>query len=79
MVHSPGALLLHFVSGKSDQVQFRHDRMTGETIRINVASNGTASNSMADDDFYPSISIDGNRGVFSFNATNLVPNDKTVQ
>jgi Tol biopolymer transport system component len=58
---------------------FRHDRMTGETIRINVSSNGTASNSVADDDFYPSISIDGNRVVFSSKATNLIPDDKNGQ
>lgn len=54
---------------------FRHDRMTGQTIRINVASNGAASNSPMTGAPYPSLSFDGNLASFSSLATNLVSGD----
>jgi len=56
---------------------FMHDRLTGETIRASVASDGTQAN--RDCGFYPtflifgpSISADGRYAVFSSFATNLV-------
>jgi Tol biopolymer transport system component len=56
---------------------FVHDRLTGETTRVSVASDGTQAN--RDCGFYPtflifgpSISADGRYAVFSSFATNLV-------
>lgn len=54
---------------------FRHDRMTGETIRVNLASSGAAANRPLVPGAFPTSSADGNRVSFSSEATNLVPDD----
>jgi hypothetical protein len=57
-------------NGQSDV--FRHDRVTGETVRVSVASGGgqaTGSSSMA------TISDDGNLIAFTSSAFDLAPND----
>ncbi|HEY6175886.1 MAG TPA: Ig-like domain-containing protein [Kofleriaceae bacterium] len=51
---------------------FRHDRVTGGTIRVSVASDGTQANN---DSFTPEISGDGNLVVFASSAFNLVASD----
>ena len=51
---------------------FVHDRETGETRRVSVASDGTQANSMAN---YITLSGDGRFVGFSSHASNLVPND----
>ena len=51
---------------------FVHDRVTGETMRVSVASDGTQGNSMSDT---PSISADGRYVAFSSYASNLVDGD----
>lgn len=60
---------------------FVHDRQTGQTVRVNVASDGTQANAVsvgADDDgccVSPSISADGRTAVVMTLASNLVPGD----
>jgi len=51
---------------------FIHDRSTGITERVSVASNGEKGNNGS---HYPSISADGRHVVFLSSATNLAPND----
>jgi Tol biopolymer transport system component len=51
---------------------FVHDRVTGETTRVSVASDGTQGNDYSS---YPSISADGRHVAFRSNATNLVVGD----
>jgi WD40-like Beta Propeller Repeat len=51
---------------------FVHDRLTGQTTRVSVASDGTQGNGLSDD---ADISGDGRYVVFSSLANNLVPND----
>jgi Tol biopolymer transport system component len=51
---------------------FVHDRHTGQTSRVSVASNGTQGNHWAR---LPSISADGRYVAFSSDASNLVPGD----
>jgi Tol biopolymer transport system component len=51
---------------------FFHDRQTGETSRVSVASDGTQGNANS---FDPSISADGRYIVFGSMANNLVPGD----
>ena len=51
---------------------FVHDRITNETSRINVTSDGTQANSHS---FNNSISADGRYIVFDSSASNLVAND----
>lgn len=51
---------------------FRHDRVSGETIRISIASDGTQADG---DSGLPSISDDGRYIVFQSNAENLISND----
>ncbi len=51
---------------------FVHDRQTGQTTRVSVASDGSQGNDTCD---YPSISADGRFVVFSSYSTNLVPGD----
>jgi Tol biopolymer transport system component len=48
---------------------FAHDRSTGVTTRVSVASDGTVANGSS---FDPAISADGRHVTFSSNATNLV-------
>ena len=56
---------------------FLHDRQTGETTRVSVASDGTQGNSHSDTGYsgYPIISIEGRYVVFSSVASNLVNGD----
>ena len=51
---------------------FVHDRQTGQTARVSVASDGTQANGTSD---FAAVSADGRRVVFSSNASNLVPGD----
>ena len=51
---------------------FVHDRQTGETSRVSVASDGTEGNGQSDE---PSISADGRYVAFASEASNLVPGD----
>ena len=51
---------------------FVHDRKTGGTIRISVASDGTQGDGVS---YSPSISADGRHIAFYSEATNLVPGD----
>ncbi|MGQ9682757.1 MAG: hypothetical protein ACUVX9_09495 [Anaerolineae bacterium] len=57
-------------NGKRDV--FIHDRQTGQTTRVSVASDGTQGNG---DSTYMSISADGRYVAFVSDATNLVPAD----
>lgn len=52
---------------------FVHDRVTGATERVNVASDGSEANDRSSQ--YPSISADGRYIVFWSYASNLVQND----
>jgi Tol biopolymer transport system component len=51
---------------------FVHDRQTGTTERVSVATDGTEGNGGVS---YPSLSPDGRYAAFSSYATNLVPDD----
>jgi Tol biopolymer transport system component len=51
---------------------FIHNRPTGQTIRVSVASDGTQAN---DGSLYPNISADGRYIAFQSWANNLVPGD----
>ncbi len=55
---------------------FVHDRTTGQTTRVSVASDGSEGN---DQSYYPSISADGRYVAFSSDASNLVPGDTNWQ
>lgn len=52
---------------------FRHDRQTGETIRVSVGTGGVQSNASSDQ---PKISGDGRFVVFNSDATNLDARDQ---
>ncbi len=54
---------------------FVHDRSTGATTRVSVASDGTQGNDESD---VPFISADGRYVVFSSNASNLVSGDNNT-
>lgn len=64
----------NLVVGDTNKMQdiFVHDRQTGQTTRISVASDGTESNAIS---YSPVISADGNYVAFESDATNLVTND----
>ena len=51
---------------------FVHDRQTGQTIRVSVASDGAQGNH---DSYHVSISVDGRYVAFGSVASNLVPGD----
>jgi Tol biopolymer transport system component len=51
---------------------FVHDRVSGATTRVSVASNGAQANN---DSIFPALSADGRLVVFQSVASNLVPND----
>jgi len=51
---------------------FVHDRQTGETTRVSVASDGTQA---SDNSFSPSISADGRYVAFSYSSGDLVADD----
>ncbi|PKN50661.1 MAG: hypothetical protein CVU55_15995, partial [Deltaproteobacteria bacterium HGW-Deltaproteobacteria-13] len=65
----------NLVSGDTNGEQdiFVHDCQTGETIRVNVASNGDQANNGGNDRAY--ISADGRYVAFQSDATNLVSDD----
>jgi Tol biopolymer transport system component len=52
---------------------FVHDRQTGETTRVSIASNGDQGND--DVDYFSSISADGRYAAFASKANNLVSGD----
>jgi Tol biopolymer transport system component len=64
----------NLVAGDTNAVGdvFRHDRLTGETIRISVATGGAQGNGVSN---HARISDDGNTVAFSSIAFNLVAND----
>jgi hypothetical protein len=64
----------NLVEGDTDGVSdiFVHDRVTGDTIRISVASDGTQGN---DGSYWSSISADGRYVAFYYRANNLVQGD----
>jgi hypothetical protein len=51
---------------------YLHDRLTGETSRVSVASDGAQANNHS---FTPDVSANGRFVVFASTATNLVPED----
>jgi|GEM_PF-1305764 len=55
---------------------FVHDRQTGETTRVSVASNGREGNARS---YHPAISADGRHVAFVSHADNLVANDTNNQ
>jgi len=68
------SLASNLVSGDTNDHQdiFVHDRQTGQTTRVSVASDGTQAN---DHSFDPSISADGRYVAFISFASNLVGGD----
>jgi len=64
----------NLVSGDTngDKDIFVHDRQTGQTTRVSVASDGTQGNRGS---WYPSISVDGRYVAFESWASNLVSGD----
>lgn len=64
----------NLVPGDTNHVQdvFLHDRYTGQTSRVSVASGGQQANGPS---FEPSISADGRFVTFHSGASNLVPGD----
>jgi Tol biopolymer transport system component len=63
-------LVTEDINGSSDV--FAHDRQTGVTVRVSVASDGTQGNRYSE---YSSISADGRNVAFNSLATNLVSGD----
>jgi subtilisin-like proprotein convertase family protein len=59
-------------NGVSGNDIFVHDRQTGQTTRVSIASDGTGGNDYSS---FPSISADGRYIAFRSNATNLVAGD----
>jgi archaellum component FlaF (FlaF/FlaG flagellin family) len=57
-------------NGRADV--FVHDRLTGQTTRVSVASDGTEGNGASE---FPRISADGRYVAFISDASNLVPGD----
>jgi Tol biopolymer transport system component len=68
------SIAVNLVSGDTNGVQdiFVHDRQTGQTTRVSVASGGAQANGPSYD---PSISADGRYVAFASLATNLVSGD----
>jgi Tol biopolymer transport system component len=64
----------NLVSGDTNSIWdvFVHDRQTGQTIRVSVASDGTQGNGSS---ILPSISADGRYVAFESDASNLVSGD----
>lgn len=61
------------VNGRTDV--FVHDRVTGATERVSVASDGTEANNRSGFVDPPALSFDGRHVAFTSGATNLVPDD----
>ena len=70
------SLARDFVSGDTNSSYdvFVHDRQTGQTTRVSVASDGTQGNGDSGRDGY-AISADGRFVAFESSASNLVPGD----
>ena len=68
------SIAVNLVSGDTNGVQdiFVHDRQTGQTTRVSVASGGAQANGPS---FDPSISADGRYVAFRSGADNLVSGD----
>jgi Tol biopolymer transport system component len=68
------SLASSLVSGDTNGYEdiFVHDRQSGETTLVSVASDGTQGNSVS---FHPSISADGRYVAFESSASNLVSGD----
>ncbi|MBK7403849.1 MAG: hypothetical protein IPJ41_04240 [Phycisphaerales bacterium] len=68
------SLATNLVSGDSNGLQdiFVHDRLSGATVRVSVASNGTQANGVSS---RPTISQTGRYISYYSDATNLVPDD----
>lgn len=64
------------VSSGDCQDIYVHDRMTGETSRVSVASDGTQGDNSSSG---PSLSPDGRFVAFVSSATTLVPDDRNAQ
>jgi Tol biopolymer transport system component len=66
----------NLVSGDTNNLRdvFLHDRVTGSTTRVSVASDGTEANG-ASESAGPSLSADGRYIAFTSSASNLVPGD----
>jgi Tol biopolymer transport system component len=64
----------YLVAGDTGGVRdvFLHDRQTGQTTRISIASGGASANGDSDS---PAISADGSTGVFRSDETNIVTPD----
>ena len=71
------AVASNLVSGDTNNSQdiFVHDRKTGQTTRVTVASDGTEGNGSSFDPFPFSISATGRFVAFASDATNLVSGD----
>ncbi len=54
---------------------FRHDRTTGETIRVNLSNSGAEGIAPQDYGSFPTVSADGNLVAFTSGASNLVSGD----
>jgi Tol biopolymer transport system component len=67
-------LVSNDTNGQADV--FLHDRQTGQTSRVSVASDGTQANNIS---WVPKISADGRYITFSSDATNLVSNDNNYR
>ncbi|MCK4314403.1 MAG: PD40 domain-containing protein [Anaerolineae bacterium] len=67
----------NLVAGDTNGVAdiFVHDRLTGETIRVSVASDGSEGNDSSSSWFAPTISSDGRYVAFESRASNLVAGD----
>ena len=65
------------MSGGTDKAfsVFVHDRLTGQTWRVSVASNGTQGDNSSEDAFY---SADGGLVAFQSYANNLVSDDTNL-
>ncbi len=64
----------NLVSGDTNYLEdvFIHNRQTGQTYRVSVASDGTQGNSGS---WFPAISADGRYVAFNSDASNLIPSD----
>lgn len=70
---APGETCFDYGGSNTCMTQiYRHDRLTGETIRVSVSSDGMAANEWA---YRPAASADGRYVVFHSSAKNLVQDE----